>query len=90
MVIKQKMKSNNMITEIYTKIKTTNKSSDHFGKCEICDKHVSEVFVLNYYFDSIDKKTGFKQICISQTKLPYYGHKNCLKEKTEKPINLKN
>jgi hypothetical protein len=44
------------------KIKPTGKSSEHFGKCDLCKTHVSETFSLQ----------------VSPTSLHKYGHKKCL------------
>lgn len=58
--------------------------SDHFGRCEICDKHVSEMFKLKYLTEW-ERDNG--DLYYGAEKPSIYGHEICLMGKfTEEVI----
>ena len=61
---------------IYCKLRKTGKSSEHFGKCVVCDKHASEVYHLTYHEPFIDEE-GYKHESIPMIPSKH-GHKECL------------
>ena len=60
------------------KLSSTNLSSNTYGVCEICGKHVSEVFVqteTRYFFNIITKNISLTHAGCHPTR---FGHKECL------------
>jgi len=57
------------------RLTNTNESSQKYGECEVCGKHVSEVFSQqeerSYQFEGRERWTQHKCHCL-------FGHKECL------------
>lgn len=64
-------------------IRGLERGADHFGKCEICEKHVSEIFKGQYrkewVRDTGELYYGHNEPCV-------YGHESCVKEKLKQEI----
>lgn len=65
---------------------TTGDNSNHYGPCDICGGHCSEVFhqveERSYKRDKLDRAEGFKGIGWTHHNCnDYFGHKDCLEGK---------
>lgn len=59
------------------KLNNMNESSQKYGVCEVCGKHVSEVYHQieeRKYFDNIDQEYSYTQYKCKNL----FGHKDCL------------
>jgi len=59
-------------------IRSTGYSSDRFGACECCGKHVSEVFILNHQMRYDDPELGPSWTYYGNIGMKF-GHEACLK-----------
>jgi len=68
------------------KISSLGGSSDKYGKCEVCGKHVSDVFIQQPY----EQFTGPDGEVCWETKESIFGHKECLlsmrTDETKEPL----
>jgi hypothetical protein len=55
------------------RMKSTGASSEKFGKCECCDKHVSEVFAMSEMRATADDRYTYAGCAVR-----IYGHRECL------------
>lgn len=64
------------------RLKSTGHSSDRYGKCEVCDQHASEVFVLSSYMLYERKRSGDFGWTHG---FMLFGHAECLKSRRVGP-----
>jgi len=70
---------------MYAKIKSTGKSSEHYGPCEVCGRYCSDVWISTVY-----KKYQHGERKGSALIRQFFGHVKCLlkRETTIIPMSL--
>lgn len=60
------------------RLKSTGKSSSHYGPCEVCQKHCSEVFLQTESRPCLKLNSWFMGWTYHRARAQVFGHKECL------------
>ena len=69
--------------EFVSTIRTTNRSSHHYGNCELCNQHASEIFTFTRHRVYINDD-GMRYL--SPTAAGTYAHRQCIEDQFGEPV----